>query len=116
VEPTTHLPLIHIHGQKDEIVPPNSLREGSISLIAEESVLYWVSKNKASETPVEVLDNEIVNIQEWKSNSENNGDVRYVKVKNGTHLWFRESNSKFDATEAIWEFFKAHPREEEKML
>jgi len=116
VKPSSHLPVIHIHGQKDDIVPPNNVREGSINLIAEESVLYWVGKNKASVEPVEIKDDEIVNIREWKSSSDNNGDVRYVKVKNGTHLWFRDSNSKFDATEAIWEFFKEHQREGEKEL
>lgn len=113
LKPERALPIIHVHGLKDNIIPyTGEVNPNSPYLYVEPSVNLWVSLNEANTEPNIIQDDSSVLIKEWKSGPNNNADVQLVQFKNGTHQWFNKNNTGgIDSSQLIWEFFEAHPKQ-----
>jgi len=105
------VPLLHIHGLNDSRIPAegSNIPRGFFS--AQEGVNYYITQNKASETPEILIDDANVNSRIWRAKGPDGADVQYIQAKNGVHEWFTKNNSgKFDLYKEIWKFFKDHPK------
>jgi polyhydroxybutyrate depolymerase len=119
-----------IQGTDDKLVPYNGgnvARNRGKVIGTDEAVAHWTKANKTDKEPVtgalpdsDKRDGCTVETFLWK-NGKNNSEVKLFKLNGGGHTWAGK-NSKlvrflvgnvcndFDATEVIWEFFKAHPK------
>jgi len=111
------VPVLHIHGLADIIVPFNGDKLLSFPSIPD-SVAGWVTRNNVPEEtkPVETYNNGDVTCESWATNTNNN--VTLCKVKGAGHSWpgapralcpkhgpFACSTD-IVASEEIWSFFK----------
>jgi len=104
------VPLLHVHGLKDNNVPAVDKINASI-FNAQEGVDYYIKNNKASETPEVLVDNANMNSRIWRTEVEDGADVMYIQAKNGVHEWFTTVNSgRFSVISEIWKFFEEHPK------
>ena len=118
--PTRTMPVLHIHGSNDAVVPygGNGLLIGVDSLIA-----YWVAFNGVIGTPTAT---NIPNINAFDlctaERFEYNGNgsqapVHLIEVTGGRHTWPGSTiqtgggtSQDFEASVVIWDFFDSHPR------
>jgi len=102
--PTRPLPILQIHGTKDDIV------EYSTALNALD---YWKTHNKTSLTPIisnmpNLDDKDGSTVQRFDYvNTDNNIEVRHFKIIGGGHDWpgFK-GNMDINATVQVWNFVK----------
>ncbi len=120
------IPLLHIHGTKDEFAPfaggfgPLSVFHIEMPSIPE-TIAYWVNANQCDPTP---------SVDHWPdrvgdgmpsvvSRYQGAADVMLVAVQNGGHTWpgrpplpntLGPSTMNFQANEVIWDFFRQHGR------
>lgn len=80
-------------------------------LSAEESVSLWVEYNNCNPEPEirESQDGRII-IKSYK-NQYNESTVIFVTYLDGGHEWFKSPPYELSATDLIWEFFAAHPKQ-----
>ena len=113
------IPILHIHGLDDEVVPI----DGSISASGgwggaphvDTIIEYWVSVNNCSTTEnVTVSDNTNAF---YHRGGINGYEVWYYKIDNWGHGWPMYNPEKPDynpginASEIIWEFFEVNPKQ-----
>lgn len=87
--PARPVPLLHIHGTSDHVVP----YEG--------------------QSPPNGLPSVAASAQRWRTLNPG-ADVQLLTVPNGGHVWFRaiggSPSLNIEATPELWEFFLGHPR------
>ncbi len=124
-EPKRPVPVLHIHGRKDRIVPYEG-PDGNIPAFmyfdsVEESVMTWVKIDECERTPrVEVLskpDADSKVIRKTFSGGKDGSQVVLIVRENGGHNWpgrfafgkgLRKEAQVFVANDAIWDFFRQY--------
>lgn len=119
--PARPMPVLHIHGSSDFVVPYNG---GLVNITVPHTLEYWRSYNNCPGTEVvtnlpdmNTQDNSTVTRYEWTP-CDNQSEVVHYKVTGGGHTWPGSSvtfgglggatNYDMDASEIIWEFFNRH--------
>ena len=118
-EPEHPLPVIIFNGMNDSIVLYNGGKSssGDTYLSVNESVAFWVEHNQCDPTPqIEISENGNI-IKKTFANGSEGSEVVFYTVVDGVHGWFGapdwpyEYPCEISATELIWEFFEAHPKQ-----
>ena len=119
--PSRSLPMMHVHGTLDSIVPIEGGRGISLFPSVESVITEWVDLNGCdSPASVNVLpddqpdDNRFVTLHEFEGCSsytrtdgtEGSAEVRFYEVNRGGHEWFR--NPRLDTSSIVWDFFSNH--------
>lgn len=118
LRPTNPVPVMEIHGTKDDLVPYNGGLNGGLYLMPVDSVLrFWVRYNGCDTTPVvtnlpntNVFDGSTVQRYHWP----NGADVELLKITNGGHTWpnwavtAANTNRDITADVELWRFFRRH--------
>ena len=111
IPPPEHpVPVIIFHGKKDANVPYNG---GMWFLSVNKSVSFWVEHNQCDLIPqIEVSENGNI-IRKTYANGTNGSEVVLYTVVDGVHAWFGSPYfpCEISATELMWEFFEAHPKQ-----
>lgn len=113
-EPEYPLPIIIFHGMNDTAVPYNGADD---RISVNESVAFWVEHNQCDPIPkIEVSESGNI-IKKIYANGSQNSEVVFYTVVDGIHGWFGapdwpyEYPCEISATDLIWEFFAAHPKQ-----
>ena len=113
--PSRAIPVLHIHGTKDNMVFIDGLKEWRS---VEETVRYWTNFNNCDISEMTVLQDsdptDDCTVEKYSyTNCTNNSNVTYYKVINGGHTWpgaypiiYQNTNKDMDASIEIWNFFK----------
>ncbi|HWB62500.1 MAG TPA: T9SS type A sorting domain-containing protein [Chitinophagales bacterium] len=118
--PQRLMPIMHIHGTADPIVPYNGL-PGALS--TEAAINFWLNKETCN-TPGDTTnlpdtnssDGCTVQTIDYNQCSANN-EVLLYKITGGGHTWpdglvdisnFGNTDRDFDASQAIWDFFNRY--------
>ncbi|MFX0065231.1 MAG: alpha/beta hydrolase family esterase [Candidatus Hermodarchaeota archaeon] len=120
-EPSNALSVVAIHGKMDSKVP----YEGGIGSIAgtredlsvNESISFWITHNNCSTVPVIEMSDDGEVIREIYSGGINNTEIMLYSIVRGGHVWpgsSRDTIRAISAAEVIWEFFKTHPKHNNK--
>ena len=120
-EPSNPLPVIIFHGMQDQPVPyeggwVNCLKLGSFemwnyALSVNESVAFWVEHNNCDTIP-EIETSPSGNIiKQTYANGTDGSEVILVTYVNGIHEWFSSPPHELSATDLMWEFFEANPKQ-----
>ncbi len=96
--PDCKVPIIHIHGLGDGIV---SYSESSVDNV----LCIWNNWDNCNQSPDTTFENDDYLIKQWSSS----GNILYLS-KEGRHSWCTTSKAGFNATDVMWEFFKANPK------
>jgi polyhydroxybutyrate depolymerase len=125
--PKRPIPVLHIHGTKDTIVPYNggNKKENPKFLhfrSVDDTIMTCVKANGCAEKPmiseVEMKEDKTKVIRKEYDNCKNNADVVLYVVEDGGHTWPGMKGSpaflgvctgNISANEVIWDFFKKHP-------
>jgi polyhydroxybutyrate depolymerase len=109
--------VLVIHGSQDSIIP----YEGHADEVPPVSlwVQHWAQRNGCQPEPHATRPQDDLKIETWDGCDEN-VSVQLITRLGGDHVWpgssiayFRENiESNINATDAIWDFFKQHPRQE----
>ena len=102
--PTNHpMPIIHLHGTADEVLPYNGGNEFSS---AQSTLDYWINFNNTTTTPTVNTDNSggmtiehYIYDQGYSSVS-----VEHYKYIGGNHVWFNTTYQGKNTAELVWEF------------
>jgi polyhydroxybutyrate depolymerase len=119
--PSSSIPVMEIHGTSDQTVPYNGI-PNVMEPIAD-VVAYWVNHNNCDLTPTitAVPDNDPNDNSTAErivyANGDDNSEVIHYKITGGGHTWpdaiidipGSNTNHDFNASAAIWEFFKGEP-------
>ena len=109
--PVLPISVISFHGMADAIVPYG--KEGSWGrgvLTAQESAKFFAQYNGCNGPVRSDINQDKVHIDTW-SDGQASTEVQLYSIENGNHSWPRESYHSVAATQIIWQFFKAHPRQ-----
>lgn len=112
--PSTPIPICHIHGTDDLIVPIDGseyLKEFIPGLSAMDTVAFWAEINECTQIETEILTNNVY--ATYYINPNNNNQVWYVEYSGWSHYWPSENYhvnkpSEINAQEIIWEFFSLY--------
>jgi poly(3-hydroxybutyrate) depolymerase len=112
--PIGPIPVFMIHGQQDTSV----LYDGGTDVIPELDVLpvadavsFWTEANGCTGTPMNQVSLDGNILIEGYTDCADGSEVRLVTIVNGGHQWpTLESQTKFPASEAIWDFFSRHSK------
>jgi polyhydroxybutyrate depolymerase len=123
--PKYPIPLLTMHGSKDEDIPFHggvSPRRGGNRTYwsVANSIGFWVKNNQCREVPLRTTShNGQVQVTSWRGCS-NDCEVLLYEIKDWGHTWpgkyfTRELDTdhplrNFDAKEIVWEFFKKYSR------
>lgn len=112
------VPVLQIHGTKDPIVKYGGFKQ---SLGAEQTVNYWIKKNKCvtSDTTLmpDICSKDKSTAQLIKFKGAYAEEVWFVKITNGGHTWpgakidylfLGKTNMDFSTNELIWTFFQQY--------
>jgi len=113
-EPEHPLPIIMFHGMNDSAVP----YDGDYDVVSvNESVAFWVEHNQCDQNPqIEISESGNI-IKKTYANGSQGSEVVLYSVVDGVHGWFGAPDLPYQypceisATELIWEFFVAHPKQ-----
>jgi polyhydroxybutyrate depolymerase len=139
LKPKVPLSVLHIHGTKDPVIPWQGGNTSNIKAFSggaavrvfsvAEIIKFWVDSNRCMSTPdiTQLPDNNArdgtkVKIEKY-SGGTNGTEVVLYAVEEGGHTWPDSKNPQyevatgkichdFDASEAIWQFFKQHPKKQ----
>jgi polyhydroxybutyrate depolymerase len=116
-EPTRPMPVIIFHGDMDSIVP--YLGDGNYLPPVPAWAGAWANRNDCNPTPVTEFPSESIKKDTWDSCAGNATVILYT-VHGGRHDWPGSGfgpgpypvglSPELYATDLIWEFFAAHPR------
>lgn len=126
MKPSKDVSVLSIHGDRDKVVPKNGSWYGT-SLVdlglpsfqsTEQSFQQWKSMMNIQDQPVVRNQNGVVSAQ--AVNKETGTEVVSYMIHGGTHEWPgsaraiktnpNSAEANFNATDKIWDFFKAHSR------
>ena len=120
-EPSNTMPVLHIHGTEDAVVPINGGATGWHSV--DETLSFWIDYNNCMEVDtitlpdIDPTDGCTVEKISY-TNCTDNSNVIYYKVINGGHTWpgagesglqLGNTNQDINASTEIWNFFKNYP-------
>ena len=107
--PSRAVPMLEIHGTADALVPYRGNRRLGFPPILEYAA-QWARRDGCASGPTTVRRDASVTMQEWTACADN-AVVQHVAVAGARHGWpGRSDRSGFDATTAVWEFFRDHAR------
>ncbi len=107
------LPVIMVHGRRDQMVAYQGrwiAREWRIAAVPD-SVRAWVTHNGCAPKPARTREGNVT-IERYAGRTPR-ADVVLYTVEDGKHEWPRRAphaRTGFDATEAVWQFFRAHAK------
>lgn len=114
--PSRPIPVLHIHGTGDKIVPYDGSKTlGFIG--APESTKDWAQRNGCKTTTTETFHKDDVTCVTYDGCKEG-VEVILCTIEDGGHTWpggnvvppmVGEPSNTISATDTIWEFFKKHP-------
>lgn len=121
-DPGRPLPVFHIHGDADPVVPYNGGSAGPFSnlLGAEALTNIWVEKNNCNATPtITPIPNVVVNDgctaeRLVYANGDLGSSVELIRIDNGGHTWpgaiinLSSTCMDFSASREIWLFFRRY--------
>lgn len=103
--PVRAVPVMHLHGLEDLVVPYEGGSASGYVFPSVESVIdIWVEINDCETEPDTIINNEDLMVREWEAISSNADIVLYTTPSDG-HNWL----TSISATDSIWKFFDAHP-------
>lgn len=113
--PTRPVPVLAFHGLDDNIVPYDGGTPQIMLPPIEEWATAWGVRNGCSSSPNITTPVDTVTVRTW-SNCQNNADVILYTLANHGHSWPGSpvmprsiTSQAVNATDLMWEFFKAHP-------
>ena len=101
--PNHQMPVIHLHGTNDGVLPYN----GSNEFSSTQSVLdYWSEFNNTVTNPTQTTStNGGMTIEHYAYNQgDNNASVEHYKYIEGNHVWFDATFQDQTTAELIWNF------------
>jgi polyhydroxybutyrate depolymerase len=123
-KPKRPVPVLHIHGTADNIVPFQMTEKNMPPFMkvktVQDSIKLWVKLNGCTEQPeVEQVSkpDDLKVVRKRHNNGKNGSEVILVEVEEGGHTWpgmppplkvFGKS-AKVSANDMIWDFFQKHP-------
>jgi polyhydroxybutyrate depolymerase len=124
-EPKRPVPVLHIHGTKDTLVPYNGpdKKKDPIDLMkfksAPDTLAMVLKANGCGDQAAETkIDTKADKLQVVRKEYRGNADVVFYVVEGGGHTWpgvvfvpvvLGASTSNIIANDVIWEFFERHP-------
>jgi polyhydroxybutyrate depolymerase len=114
-EPEHPLPVIVFHGMNDSAIPYDGDPNWTISV--NDSVTFWVEHNQCDPNPQINISESGNIIKRTYANGSLGTEVILYTVVDGVHGWFGapdwpyEYPCEISATELIWDFFAAHPKQ-----
>lgn len=113
-EPSRPVPVLHFHGTDDRIVPYDGFAG---QLAVRPTMTDWAERNGCGSTSRVYLERGDVTCEEW-TGCDAGATVRLCTIEGGGHQWpggtsipFLGNNTNdISATDAMWDFFTAHPR------
>ncbi len=128
LSPKRPVPLLHIHGTKDTLVPFEGYRNATKGVVAilsvEDSVKAWVKANGCSKEPkISVMPaskDKLNVVRKVYSNGKEGSEVLLYVVEGGGHTWpgqpgqpsfLGETTMNINANDLMWEFFQRHALE-----
>lgn len=117
-QPATPVPVCHIHGSADTVVPIKGMPKDSAAYglwgggpSALETVKFWAGINEC--TPAETQKLTETATCTYYRNGTNGNEVWYVTINGWSHYWPAkdykvDKKSQIDAQEIIWEFFSMY--------
>jgi polyhydroxybutyrate depolymerase len=86
------LPVLHIHGTADAVVP---FANSNLGLDADSVVNYWVNKNNCTTTPTvtnftDAFADGITAQHFLYPQNTTKHDVEFIKITNGAHIWYNQ--------------------------
>ena len=114
-KPSRPVPVLAFHGLDDNIVPYDGGTPKAMEPAIEEWAASWGTRNGCSSTPNITTPVDGVTIRTW-SNCKENAEVILYTLANHGHSWPGSpvmpksiTSQAVNATDVMWEFFKAHP-------
>jgi polyhydroxybutyrate depolymerase len=125
LSPSRPVPLLHIHGTKDTLVPYEGYRNGTKGVVrilsVEESVKAWVKANGCNTEPkiseVPMTKDKLKVIRKEYVEGKGGAEVVLYVVEGGGHTWpgmplqpafLGENTMNISANDLMWEFFQRH--------
>jgi polyhydroxybutyrate depolymerase len=107
--PDNKIPILHLHAINDLAVPYSGGVSGQITYSSVDDVLsHWAAWYSCSQQPDTTFQNADYMIKEWACPG--SAEIKLYLLNEGGHNWFNTSNSCIEANDVIWDFFKAHPK------
>ncbi len=113
--PARPMPVLAFHGLDDHIVPHAGGAPKAMEPPVEEWAASWGTRNRCSATPNITTPVDGVTVRTW-SGCKSNADVILYTLVNHGHSWPGSpvmpkaiTSQAVNATDVMWEFFKAHP-------
>ncbi|MEL6538411.1 MAG: hypothetical protein AAFQ98_23520, partial [Bacteroidota bacterium] len=110
-DPEPSVPVLHIHGTADEVVPVTGLASdiagwgGAPPL--ESMMNFWVERNECMQTDTLMVD--AMTTSFLSTNCTSNLEIHRYSLEDWGHEWPTEDGgASFNATELIWEFFQKY--------
>jgi polyhydroxybutyrate depolymerase len=121
--PLQPVPLIAFHGTADRSLPYNGAElTGGFLPPIRDGVAEWANRNGCATIPTNTYQSGDVTGETW-SGCQGNADVSFYTIQYGGHTWpgsstagsnavliYDIASQDIEASQAIWEFFYAHPR------
>jgi len=127
VHPARPVPLLHLHGTADNIVPYEQPQRSSASRFvafqsAPQSVRTWAQASGCKADPEVTKLQEIEGGRIYTYRAENGVEVILYQIEGAGHVWpgqpfplrLIRSEMRINANSLIWEFFKRHPMPQAK--
>lgn len=112
--PSRPVPVVAFHGLADKIVPYDGVKLSAIAPPIRDWAAAWAQRDQCSSTPVTKQVSSSVVSDTWQ-NCQANALVVLYTIQNHGHSWpgsqflQQVTSQEINATDVIWEFFKAHP-------
>jgi polyhydroxybutyrate depolymerase len=111
--PGNKISILNLHALDDELVPYYGGVSGQILYSSVDNVLsHWATLYSCSQQPDTTFQNADYLIKEWTCSG--NTEIKLYLLNKGGHTWFNTSNSCIQANDIIWDFFEAHPKNNNK--
>jgi len=107
--PTVKVSVLHLHSLDDTTVPYYG---NQYEQAVDDILNHWASWYSCSQQPDTTFQNSDYMIKEWTCFD--NTEIKLYLLNKGGHTWFNTSNSCIQANDIIWDFFKAHPKNNNK--
>jgi polyhydroxybutyrate depolymerase len=105
-QPLQPVSLIDIHGKKDTTAPYEG--GGSLNLLPmQELIQNWAQLDECTDSPM--VEKEKVFTHTSYTTCKAGSAVEHYAIEEGGHSW--PTKSLWDASQAIWDFFAAHPKQ-----
>lgn len=120
----TPIPILHIHGTKDRVVPmtgPNLFTPKNLDFLSvQETLNFWRSINQCSASPeISWLPDKARDrmriLQRVYTSDATGAEIRYLEIQGGGHWWpgdrsllgrLSKSTGDIDGPQVVWEFFQ----------